>query len=291
LFSFCLFAQKDSILIKQYQIPKEIKEVSGIIVINDYLILHNDGGNANKIFAWDYKQNILLTKRISNAQNIDWEDISQDRQNIYLADIGNNYGGRTNLGIYSINKEDFFTTSDTVLADFISISYSDQKQMYSDNRNHNFDGESLTKVKDEWWLFSKNWKNNKTKIYRLPEKEVKDTNLLIPMKQFDCRGLITGSTYWGKKGWFVLSGYVDFHPFILFYNPVNNRFFKVYLDDYISFMAQIEGIAITDDTLLITEEEVSFSKFGFGFHQEAKLSCFSLSKILERYPIEKKLNP
>ena len=42
---------------------------------------------------------------MSNIKNTDWEEISQDKDFIYIGDIGNNSGNRDDLKIYRAGKK------------------------------------------------------------------------------------------------------------------------------------------------------------------------------------------
>ena len=96
------------------QLPAMLSESSGAVFFNGRFISHNDSGNENKLYELDTATGLILrTVHIQNAVNSDWEDLAQDATSLYIGDIGNNRGNRTDLKIYKIAKADYLA-SDTV---------------------------------------------------------------------------------------------------------------------------------------------------------------------------------
>ena len=72
-----------------------IEETSGLLLINENLISHNDSGGENTLYEFDISTgNISGAVNIDNSVNIDWEDIACDSDYIYIGDFGNNNGNR-----------------------------------------------------------------------------------------------------------------------------------------------------------------------------------------------------
>lgn len=90
---------------KLFTLPSECSEVSGIYrYAPDTIFLHNDGGNPAELFEFDKQGQLRKTHLISNAENLDWEDLAYDgKGRIFIADIGDNYRKRDSLGIYIWN--------------------------------------------------------------------------------------------------------------------------------------------------------------------------------------------
>ena len=85
-------------------LSNEISETSGLIFHNGKLITHNDSGNTPQLFEIDtVSYQITRTVTLSNVANIDWEDIAQDSEYIYIGDFGNNLGTRTDLSLSLIH--------------------------------------------------------------------------------------------------------------------------------------------------------------------------------------------
>lgn len=91
---------------------KEIKESSGIAASPcqpDVLWTHNDSGDGAFIYALNKKGESLGTFSVSNAENVDWEDIAavRDKQGacfLYIGDIGNNTRERDVFTIYRLKE-------------------------------------------------------------------------------------------------------------------------------------------------------------------------------------------
>lgn len=135
--------------------PTVLKETSGLVFYDNRLITHNDSGNLPNLYEIDsISGNITRTVSISNASNVDWEDIAQDEDYLYIADIGNNNGTRTDLKIYRVLKTDY-ENSNSVEADIINYSYADQDDFTHNPNNTNWDAESLVVWEDKLYIFKK----------------------------------------------------------------------------------------------------------------------------------------
>ena len=153
---------------EKFDLPEETKETSGLLFFDSKIITHNDSGNNANLFEIDsLSGNLLRTISISNATNIDWEDITEDENHIYIADIGNNNGNRIDLKIYKILKSDF-KKSTSVSAEIISFSYEDQTNFDSKPNGSNFDAESIVVYNNSILIFTKNWNDLKTNVYKTP---------------------------------------------------------------------------------------------------------------------------
>jgi uncharacterized protein YjiK len=147
-----LVAQKLQLeLIAETKLNKDLFETSGITSINcgKTFWTHNDGGNFAKIFEIDSSGNILRTVQINNVKNIDWEDIIYDNKNsIYIADIGNNSKKRDTLFLHKINVNDILSRDDVDVETYKIILNSKFSRQ---------DFEALILKNDTIFLFSKNW--------------------------------------------------------------------------------------------------------------------------------------
>ena len=87
-------------------LPLETDQSSGIILLNDILVTHNDGAGGSILYEIDPDDGVLIRQiTVENANNVDWEDICVDQQFIYIADFGNNSGDRTDLKIYKVSLQ------------------------------------------------------------------------------------------------------------------------------------------------------------------------------------------
>lgn len=206
LCAFNVIAQITNV-VEKFNLPTIINESSGAIFFNDKLITHNDSGNENKLHELDTISGaVSRTVTITNATNVDWEDISQDDTSIYIGDIGNNSGNRTDLKIYKISKSDY-VSSTNVLADIINFSYSDQMDFTTNANNTKWDAEALMSFDESnLILFTKNWVDGITKAYSIPKNT--GTYFLSPLATtLTSGGLITGATYNASTGNVYLIGY------------------------------------------------------------------------------------
>ena len=162
--------------------PSELQETSGLLIgLNNTIWTHNDSGGKPVLYQINAKGEIIRKVWVSNAQNIDWEELTTDRKgNVYIGDFGNNSNRRKDLCIYKIPHPDSLK-KDTVSALKIRFSYEDQQAFPPIESQKNFDTEAMIFYKDSLWLFSKNRTkpyNGYCKIYVLPAKEGNYTALL-----------------------------------------------------------------------------------------------------------------
>ncbi|MGZ0015748.1 T9SS type A sorting domain-containing protein [Yeosuana sp. AK3] len=207
-----------SAAVEKFALPVALNESSGAIFFNNKLITHNDSGGENKLYELDTISGLVTREIIiSNALNIDWEDITQDDTSIYIGDIGNNVNGnRTDLKIYKISKSDYLS-SETVNAQTIAFNYSDQTDFTPTASNTTeWDAEALVSFDaTNLILFTKNWVNGITKAYLVPK--VQGTHSLTPLAtSLNSGGLITGGTFNPFSGKLFLVGYTNptLQPFV-----------------------------------------------------------------------------
>jgi hypothetical protein len=206
-----------SAAVEEFALPASLSESSGAIYFNNKLVTHNDSGGNNELYEVDLGTRLVSrTITISNAINVDWEDITQDNTSIYIGDIGNNVSGnRTDLKIYKISKTDYLSM-DTVTAETISFSYSDQIDFRGSSANSTeWDAEALVSFDaTNLILFSKNWVNGTTKGYLVPK--LAGTYSLTPLATtLNSGGLITGGTFNSLTAKLFLVGYTDIlQPFV-----------------------------------------------------------------------------
>jgi hypothetical protein len=232
---------------EKFDLPVETKETSGLLFFDSKIITHNDSGNQPNLYEIDsLTGNLLRVVHVNNATNIDWEDITEDENHIYIADIGNNNGNRTDLKIYKILKSDF-KNSASISADIISFSYEDQTNFDSKPNGSNFDAESIVVYNNSILIFTKNWNDLKTNVYKTPL--ITGNYLATKVSSANVDGLITGGVYNDDR--FFLTGYnASLIPFLIYISP--NRkpgediffsgFNKISLENELGQGSQLEGI-------------------------------------------------
>ncbi|MGE5944300.1 MAG: T9SS type A sorting domain-containing protein [Flavobacteriales bacterium] len=267
---------------EKFALPNSLSESSGAIFFNDKLITHNDSGGENKLFELDTISGLVTrTVTISNATNVDWEDITQDDSNIYIGDFGNNVSGnRTDLKIYKISKTDYITTT-SVTAETISFSYVDQTDFTATTANNTeWDAEALVSFDaTNLILFTKNWVNGTTKGYLIPKFQ--GTYSVSPLTtSLNSDGLITGGTYNPLSGKLYLVGYTNptLQPFVWVCDNFNGSdiFSGTNTKTSLSSLSFEQAEAITfvsENRYFITSE--SFSQSFLSDY--AKLIAFSTS--------------
>ncbi len=257
-----------------------LDETSGLIVWNKLLWTHNDSEDSN-IYALDtINGNILQSVQLTGTVNKDWEEISHDKDYIYIGDFGNNSGGnRTDLKILKISKNSISTGQPVI--ETINFSYADQTDFTPAASNTtDFDCEAFIVSSDSIYLFTKQWTSLKTSVYSLP----KTAGNYIAKKRstYNVEGLVTGATYLESERLTVLCGYNPIlEPFFyLLYDFRNSDFFsgnKRKLSVSLPFH-QIEGIATTNGLkYFATNEYLSFLSI------PQKLHVFNLSAYLDQY--------
>ncbi|NLJ42224.1 MAG: T9SS type A sorting domain-containing protein [Bacteroidales bacterium] len=259
-----------------------LAETSGLIFWNDLLWTHNDNLDTNIYSIDTVRGSIVNTVPLANVQNIDWEEISQDNEYVYIGDFGNNYGNRKDLKILRISKASL--TSGSPVTDTIGFSYSDQTDFEPADANQtDFDCEAFIVSGDSLYLFTKQWTSRKTGLYSLPK--VPGSYIAKLKTTYDVKGLITGSVYIAPKGIIVLTGYSrTLDPFLyLLYDFKGNDFFsgnkrklEINLPSH-----QIEGIASSDGIkYYATNEHFSFPPL---INVSQKIHIFNLSSYLGYY--------
>lgn len=241
------------------ELSGKLVEISGLIIYDDLFWGFNDSGGKNKIYAFNKSGKIKKEIELENAKNRDWESITQDDKNIYIGDFGNNMGGRDNLRIYKIKKEDIKKgETQKVEAKKISFTYSNQNKFTFFDKTTPFDCEAMVEFNGELYLFSKNWKERTTTVYRIPTK--KGDYQINSIDTFNVNGLITGADISPNKKKLALVGYENYQSFIwVFSNFTDDNFFKAesqYFNLNKLINTQTEGICFFgNDSVLVSCEK------------------------------------
>lgn len=258
-FVFCCFQPVNAQQFVQVTpLSPSLGESSGLLFLNGKIITHNDSGGDAALFEIDsLTGNFSRKVVIANAGNNDWEDITADSNYIYIGDIGNNAGDRTNLRIFRISQNDYWNTpNDTIFADTIRFAYADQTVFTYQPEATNYDCEALASIGDSLYLFTKNWVNAKTYIYVLPKQP---GDYLVPKSDsIFVQGLITGADFHAPSNRLILCGYTQF-PFVVEMNqPLANPFHQ---NSFVRYnlpntaLIQLEAIvAFADNQYYLTAE-------------------------------------
>ena len=279
----CTYNNASLAPVSKSDLSTTVNETSGLLWWNNQVWTHNDSGGETDLYTIDSTTgNIIKTIAFTKGNNVDWEDVAQDDKFFYVGDFGNNKNGnRTNLRIYRIKKSELKTLT-TVKPSIIKFSYSDQTDFTPKGSNNtNFDCEALIAYGDSLFLFSKDWVDNKTRLYKLPK--LPGTYVAQNIGELNVAGLVTGAEVIPAKKVIVLTGYSSLlSPFVyLLYDFTGNHFFdankrKVAINQ--GFL-QMEGIcSITSTRFFISNE-----RFSNIITVPARLQAIDLSALLDPY--------
>ncbi|MEN8815299.1 MAG: hypothetical protein ABF274_00325 [Nonlabens sp.] len=220
-------------------LSNDITETSGLEFYKNLMITHNDSGDLPTLYFLNERGEILKRKTYTNMSNVDWEDITKDEEFLYIADIGNNYGNRRDLVIYKIRLNDL--DNENARVEKLMINYPNQKSFKNGNQNHPYDAESLVAIDNDLYVFSKDWKDQATIIYKIDKNKTQQS--ADEITSYNVKGLITGATYNGTDT-VMLCGYnSNLEPFIVLIDYKNGKFhFHEKINIPIENGAQVEAI-------------------------------------------------
>lgn len=188
-------------------LPNPIRETSGLISWNGSLWTINDSGNSPTLFELDINSGTIIDQyHLKQITNIDWEAITQNDSFIFIGDFGNNLGNRQDLRIIKIAKSDLLQGGqDSVANELIHFHYPEQQSFTPSNRNTPWDAEAFFWHKDTLHIFTKDWTNEQTTHYLLPDTE--GSYAAQRKESFPSAGLITDVSRNPENGHIVLLGY------------------------------------------------------------------------------------
>ncbi len=255
-----VFSQQVEIFkIKKFRVnylPDSIKESSGLSFWGDKLYTINDSGNSGDIFEIDPHSGKIITTIKTSLINKDWEAITNDGNNFYIGDFGNNEGIRKDLTLYRIpfEKDSIFFNQ---IRD-IKFYYSDQKEFIPHNLNQNFDAEAMVFLQNKVQLFTKEWKSKSVTHYEI-DPALNEEQSAKKIESYPIGFVVTDASYYNKKLYVV--GYTKkTEVFLDIFNETEpNLFFKekpkhYYLGSAFT-IGQIEGISVNEKGIYISGEK------------------------------------
>ena len=189
------------------RLPGSVEETSGLAYRNGHFWTHNDSGHDAMLFELSASgEKIKRRVHPLESVNYDWEALAQDDDYLYIADCGNNFGDRIWFQIYKVAWDELDAAQDrgVVASQRLNIRLADT-QPARNRHAHNNDCEALTVVGDELWLFTKNWQDNNTRLYRLDKQA--EAQQVISQAEYPARGMITGADYNPQTQQLALIGY------------------------------------------------------------------------------------
>ena len=247
---------------KQISVDPKLKEISGIEFDKfNRLWAINDGGDDPKLYRLNEDGSIAKEVLVTNAKNLDWEDMTQnDFGHFFLGDFGNNKQERKWLTIYKIENP-IDIKGHTTEAEIIKFTYPelDGNPVTPDKRN--FDLEAFVAFGRHLYLFTKNRTepfDGITNVYKVGDHAANfDAELIDSFKTCTTMAKlcwITSAALSPNRSKLVL---LDSTSIWLFENFTEDKFFSgdVSIID-LGIVTQKEAITFYDEnTLIFTDEE------------------------------------
>lgn len=260
LMSFLGFSQKiEKLSLKKYKIAvlsDSLKESSGLTNLDGRLFSFNDSGNTSEIFEIKAGSSYIKKTFQTGLKNIDWEAITNDGENFYVGEFGNNLGTRKDLKVYQIPFR-----NDSVIVDSIKtipFFYPEQTDFMPKNINNNFDAEAMIFLGGNIHLFTKEWITNTVSHYVI-DKNLTENQPAKKLETFDTGFVVTDASFFDNKLYVV--GYTkkaSVYLMIFEKDETGNLFFNKPLKKFSLGRAfsigQIEGITATEKGVYISGE-------------------------------------
>lgn len=279
IFQSVFSQQADFLKIRKYKVAfldNQIKETSGLSFFNGKLYTFNDSGNQPQLFEIDRSSGNITNVLKINAENKDWEALTNDGSYFYIGDFGNNAGTRKDLKIYKVPFQTAEINKHEVKA--INFYYPEQTDFTSKNTETNFDAEALIYLNGKLHLFTKEWSSKSTTHYVI-DPQIYESQKAEKVESYPTGFVITDASYFDKK--LYLIGYTKkTEVFLDIFNETEpGIFFKeapkhYYLGSSLS-IGQIEGVAVNESGVYISGEKFNSplggAKQSFYFIPKEKL--------------------
>jgi hypothetical protein len=265
--------------------PGIINESSGLEKTGpNFFWSHNDSGGQPEIYGFDSSGTLLKTIDVTNASNIDWEEIAQgDNGEFYIGDFGNNSNNRSvangnPLRIYIISDPDLLGTTTT--AGILQFEYED-RNFSASGSNHNFDMEGFFYFNDSLHLFTKNRtspSNGWIKHYKLPA--FAGTHQAILVDSFNNGGTrITAADISPDKKTVILIGNNIVHLFSCF---TGSKFLSTsFVKTFSMPNTQKEAVVFGNNKLAyLTDEGGNLYRLGLYNHIDDTLNISSMNDTI-----------
>lgn len=250
-------------------LSEKVSETSGLASHKGRLWTLNDSGDGPNLYAISAESGeVIEQKTLQDALNFDWEELASDAQYLHVFDCGNNSGRRDWMQVYSVRWSDLDRHSYLdVPSQLTEFSFSDAEPS-AGTHQHNNDCEAATAVEGELWVFTKNWQNQQTRMYRLSADGGR--HALASRHSFPAGGLITAADYDPRRKQLALLGYTRKRfssSTFIWLVPVleNSPDWSQATRHRVSPAGQWEAILWQPDGLLMTRESSLLGQGALGF--------------------------
>jgi hypothetical protein len=238
------------------ELPKPLKEVSGITAVGNTIYAISDKPKP-VIYQLDERGKLISTININGFKPNDVEAITSDADNLYIGDVGDNDGVRNDRTILKISKGSLQST--TTQGEAIVFTFPGEGEAQG-KRDNNYDCEAIISFAGSLYVFTKDREDKETRMYQLPNQPGRYEAKFI--NKFDVNGLVTDAAVNASGTELALIGYHKGHvkPFVLLFNNFKgNDFFsgksqRIQLGDK-NDEWQIEGITYANDNRLYLTAE------------------------------------
>ncbi len=241
-------------------------EISGIVRSRSHknvFWIHNDSGDQPRVFAIDSLGKFYQSDRyrnyegiaIAGATNVDWEDIAvDDKGNLIIADVGNNYNDRKDLVLYVVPEPSPIASNTTFLKKLF-FKYPDQKS-FTTEKDFNYDCEAVFFADGRMHMLSKDRSDSFTRLYRMDVEKTDAVNDLTLLDRFDIGDKVTAADASADGNRLVVLTYNSIWLFER-KSPADS-YFKGNISWYPIEAAQVESICFKDDqNLWLLDEEAA----------------------------------
>lgn len=247
--------QADFLKIKKYRINylnDRMHESSGLNILNGNLYTFNDSGNAPELFEINKTSGEIINVLKIDAQNTDWEALTNDGTYFYIGDFGNNDGSRKHLKIFKVPIQNNGPVQT------LPFYYPDQSDFSSRYYRMDVDAEAMVYANKKLHIFSKEWVSKKVTHYII-DPEITENQKAEKVESYTTNYLVTDAAYFDGKLYLV--GYTKKTEVFLdvFKETEPGIFFKekpkhYYLGTALA-IGQIEGIAVDESGIYISGEK------------------------------------
>lgn len=281
----------DDIEIQSKELPKELDEISALAYENkDKSVVSfwglNDSANKSELYRFDQNGNILQTIAITNAPNIDWEEIALSNDKLFFADFGNNLGKRKDLAIYYINRKeiDLSKENQALKAEKIEFFYPEQETFGYKNLTTNWDAEAFFIYNDKIHILTKEWSNKATTHYTIPIDTSKK-HAATKLESYSTDFMVTGAhinTNHKTKGLYLIGYTLETIAVLQWFDLPKDNTDLIFSNSektiilplgFTTQLGQLEGISLSSpnqNQICISGEEFKFN----GYHAKQTLHCF-----------------